>query len=220
MNFAFRFQSPRSPPSINTQATLHRSQFKRARAARQQVKLHCAQSTAASARKMARPIHGLLRLRPLLLAVCCLLLLQVSECSRPSPSPSPADHVDDALHHQLLMLDAEARTAGPPTSTEVAGDGRTGADHDDAAAPSASATTPARAVPAVVASSGPRQTSDRALLVRAGMTPAVLRRRSKLARRVLAGEGVDEAASSTDGAAPSCHSNNPHINCGPSASKP
>ena len=152
---------------------------------------------------MARPVHGLLR--PLLLPVCCLLLLQVSECSRP-PSPSPADdHLDDALHHQLLLLDAEvARTAGPPTcSTEVAEDGRTGAA---AAAPSsAPATTPARAVGAVIASSRPRQTSDRAL-VRAGMLL-----RSKLARRFLARVGVVDGAS--------CHSYSPHINC-PPAGKP
>ena len=185
-------------------------------------KLYHAQNRAeqSSARKMARPVHGLLR--PLLLAVCCLLLLQVSECSRP-PSPSPADdHLDDALHHQLLLLDAEvARTAGPPTcSTEVAEDGRTGAAAAAAAAAalsSAPATTPARAVGAV-ASSRPRQTSDRAL-VRAGRTPEVLLLRSKLARRFLAGAGdrrVDEAAASAvDGAAASCHSNNPHINCPP-----
>ncbi|KAG0547894.1 hypothetical protein BDA96_01G119600 [Sorghum bicolor] len=170
---------------------------------------------------MARPVHGLLR--PLL-PVCLLLLLQVSECSRLSPS-SPADNDDHALHHhhQLLLLDeAEARTGRPPTSTDVARDGRTGADADDAA-PSASTTTPpaARAVPAVAASSRPRQTSDRGLVVRAGMRPEVLLLRSKLARRFLAGAGgVDEAASATDGAAASCHSNNPHINCGPSASKP
>ena len=149
---------------------------------------------------MARPVHGLLR--PLLLPVCCLLLLQVSECSR--PSPSPADHLDDdALHHQLLLLDAEARTAWPPTRTEVAGDGRTAAAAD-AAPSSASATTPARAVGAV-ASSRPRQTSDRAL-VRAGMLL-----RSKLARRLLAGVGVVDGAS--------CHSYSPHINC-PPAGKP
>jgi hypothetical protein len=150
---------------------------------------------------MARPVHGLLR--PLLLAVCCLLLLQVSECSRP-PSPSPADdHLDDALHHQLLLLDAKAaRTAWPPTSTEVAGDWRT-AGAGAAAPSSASATTPARAVGAV-ASSRPRQTSDRAL-ARAGMLL-----RSKLARRFLAGAGVDGA---------SCHSYNPHTNC-PPAGKP
>ncbi|CAD6214256.1 unnamed protein product [Miscanthus lutarioriparius] len=160
---------------------------------------------------MARPVHGLLH--PLLLAVCCFLPLQVSECSRPSSS-SPADH----LHHQLpLLLDAEARTARPPTfSTEVAGDGRTAAAAD-AAPSSASATTPARAVGAV-ASSRPRQTSDRAL-VRAGRTPEVLLLRSKLARRFLAGAGdrrVDEAAASAvDGAAASCHSNNPHIKCPP-----
>jgi hypothetical protein len=160
---------------------------------------------------MARPVHGLLR--TLLLAVCCLLLLHVSECSRP-PSPSPADHLDDARQHQL-RLDAEARTARPPTSTDVAGDGWTGAD-DAAAAPSASATTtPVRAVPAVVASSRPRQTSDGGL-VRAGRRPEVLLLGSKLARRFLAGAGsVDEAASATDGAAASCHSNNPHINCPP-----
>ncbi|CAD6214255.1 unnamed protein product [Miscanthus lutarioriparius] len=154
-----------------------------------------------------RPVHGLLR--PLLLAVCCLLLLQVSECSRP-PSPSPADdHLDDALHHQLLLLDAEvARTARPPTcSTEVAGDGRTGAAAAAAAALSSApaTTTPGRAVPAVVASSRPRQTSDRAL-VRAGMLL-----RSKLARRFLARVGVVDGAS--------CHSYSPHINC-PPAGKP
>ncbi|CAD6339039.1 unnamed protein product [Miscanthus lutarioriparius] len=149
---------------------------------------------------MARPLHGLLR--PLLLPVCFLLLLQVSECSR--PSPSPADHLDngDALHHQLLLLDDEARTAWPPTRTEVAGDGRTGAAA--AATSSAPATTPARAVGAVIASSRPRQTSDRAL-VRAGMLL-----RSKPARRFLAGAGLDGA---------SCHSYNPHINC-PPAGKP
>ena len=152
---------------------------------------------------MARPVHGLLR--PLLLAVCCLLLLQVSECSRP-PSPSPADdHLDDALHHQLLLLDDEARTAWPPTRTEVAGDGRTGAA---AAAPSsAPATTPARAVGAVIASSRPRQTSDRAL-VRAGMLL-----HSKPARRFLAGAGLDGGAST------SCQSYNHNINC-PPAGKP
>ena len=52
------------------------------------MKLHHAQNRAEqrSARKMARPVHGLLR--PLLLPVCFLLLLQVSECSRPSPSPA------------------------------------------------------------------------------------------------------------------------------------
>lgn len=162
---------------------------------------------------MAGLVHG--HLRPVLIAVCCLLLLQVSECS--IPSPSPADHLDDdALHH----LGAEARTAWPPTSMEVAGDGRTGSDDDDDAAQSASAsTTPARAVPAVIATSRPPLTTKRAL-VRAGRTPEVLLLCSRRARRFLAGAGVDdEAGSATDGTAPSCHSYNPHINC-PPALKP
>lgn len=154
---------------------------------------------------MSRPVHGLLL--ALLFAVCLLIPLQVSECSRPPSSPSSGyDHVHVGTPHQRLLLDAEARTARPPTR-------RTGAG---AAPTSASATTPARGcVGAVAASSRPRQTSDaddRALLAR-----------STLARRLLAGADVVDgaAASATDGASgASCRSYNPHINCPPAASKP
>lgn len=156
---------------------------------------------------MSRPVHGLLL--PLLFAVCLMIPLKVSECSRPPPSPSSGDdhvHVGTPHHQrQRLLLDAEARTARPPTRRTC----------DGAAPSSASATTPARGVGAVAASSRPRQTSDaddRALLAR-----------STLARRFLAGADVDVdgTASATDGSrGVSCRSYNPHINCPPAASKP
>jgi|UniRef100_A0A804M2X5 hypothetical protein len=164
---------------------------------------------------MSRPVHGLLL--PLLFAVCLMIPLKVSECSRPPPSPSSGDdhvHVGRPHHQrQRLLLDAEARTARPPTcrTDVVAGAAGAGAAPPSSASP----TTPARGVGAVAASSRPRQTSDaddRALLAR-----------STLARRFLAGADVDVdgTASATDGSrGVSCRSYNPHINCPPAASKP
>ncbi|CAN6287051.1 unnamed protein product [Urochloa humidicola] len=166
---------------------------------------------------MARFVHRLLL--PLLLAAC-LLRLQVSGCSS-SASSSPAEEPriptggvvqGDALRHQPIEAEAEARAAR--LSEAAGGGGRTSAAAGELA-PSAATTPEARTTEGVAASLPPQTTSGRALLVGAGLRPApaaVL-----LARRLLA--GVDEEAV-TDGAGPSCHSSNVHINCPPALSKP
>ncbi|PAN45367.1 hypothetical protein PAHAL_9G113700 [Panicum hallii] len=165
---------------------------------------------------MARSLHR--RLLPLLLAACFLLRLQVFDCSAAAAASSPADEPREpaggahgaAPHHQV-PVDAEARAVR--ASMELADYGRTG----DSATTSAAIPGLAEGVVAL-APRPPRETSGGRALVRAGLRPAVLLR-SKLARRLLvAAAGVD-AAAGTDGAGPSCHSNNVHINC-PPASKP
>ncbi|CAN6303851.1 unnamed protein product [Urochloa humidicola] len=169
---------------------------------------------------MVRPVS---RLLPLLLAAC-LLHLQVSDCSSSSslsssssPAEEPGQPAGGAVQDDAL-LHAEARNARPSEVSPGGGSTSAAADHDGEA-PS-TATTPAAARAEGVVASRPRKTttSGRAALIRAGsLTPAVLLR-SKLARRVLAGVDVDDAG--TDGAGPSCHSSNVHINCPPASSKP
>jgi hypothetical protein len=173
---------------------------------------------------MARSVHRH-RLLPLFVAAAfCLLCLPVSGCSSSASSLAaeeprkPAWGVpagDALLHHR--QLDAEARTAaaGRSTGMEVAGYGKTNADDDGA-------TTPllAWAEGVVVAwrRSQRQAASGGRALIGGGMRPAAVLRRSKLARRFLAGVDVDDAG--TDGAAASCHSSNVHINCPPASSKP
>lgn len=115
-----------------------------------------------------------------------------------------------------MPVDAEARAAR--ASMELADYGRTGAAADGDSA-TTSAATPGLAEGVVaLAPRPPRETSGGRALVRAGLRPAMLLRSKLARRRLVAAAGVD-AAAGTDGAGPSCHSNNVHINC-PPASKP
>jgi len=158
---------------------------------------------------------------PLLLAACFLLRLVVSDCSSAAAALSPVEEPREpaggahgaARRHQVPVVDAEARAAR--TTMELAGYG----DADDGEAPSAAA-TPARGEGGVAPRPPRQETSGGGrTLVRAGLRPAVLLR-SKLARRLLAATAGVVEGTGTDGAGPSCHSNNVHIDCPPASSKP
>ena len=157
--------------------------------------------------KLSRPVHA--TILTLLLLACHRF--QLSDCAKPSSS-TPREK-KAAVFPSAHRHDAEDDAHLPSMETtvgDVVGSSRTTNDAAGLAAPAPSSdATPVQGKEEEGVGSGPWQQQRTGALRRA----ALLLLRSRLPRRFLAAaSGVE---SGTDGAGPSCHSHDVHINCPP-----
>ena len=162
-------------------------------------------STVHKMMKLSRPVHA--TILTLLLLACHSF--QLSDCAKPSSS-TPREK-KAAVFPSAHRHDAEDDAHLPSMERPMVGDvvEKTN-DAAARAAPSSDATTPVQqGKEEEGVGSGPWQQQRTGALRRA----ALLLLRSRLPRRFLAAaSGVE---SGTDGAGPSCHSHDVHINCPP-----